>query len=200
MWLKICGMTTAAAVEAALASGVDAIGCVFAASVRRVTPQAAVLLTQAARGRAQCVAVMCHPTQAEVDEVVKVFRPDVLQSDAADFAVLRLPATLGRLPVLRSAAAVTEPLPRRLLFEGPRSGSGALSDWGAAAALARRAQLVLAGGLHADNVAAALAAVRPYGVDVSSGVELEPGVKDPQLIGRFVAAVRRAAAATKSEV
>jgi phosphoribosylanthranilate isomerase len=86
-------------------------------------------------------------------------------------------------------------LPPRLLFEGAVSGSGALSDWGAAAALARRAQLVLAGGLRVDNVAAALAAVRPYGVDVSSGVELEPGVKDPQLIGRFVAAVRRAAAA-----
>ena len=77
---------------------------------------------------------------------------------SADFAALRLPATLGVLPVLRSAAAAPEPLPPRILFEGPTSGSGALSDWGAAAELARRAQLMLAGGLHADNVAAALAA------------------------------------------
>ena len=86
-------------------------------------------------------------------------------------------------------------MPRRVLFEGPRSGSGAVSDWNAARDLARRTQLVLAGGLNAGNVAAAIAAVRPFGVDVSSGVELEPGIKNPLEIAGFVRAARAASGA-----
>src|SRR5207253_9809348 len=75
--------------------------------------------------------------------------------------------------------------------------------WNAARDLARRTQLVLAGGLNAGNVAAAIAAVRPFGVDVSSGVELEPGIKNPLEIASFVRAARAAsgaaAAAARSE-
>jgi phosphoribosylanthranilate isomerase len=195
MWIKVCGMTTAAAVSAALAAGADAIGFVFAESPRRLTPQAAAALAAPVRGRLCCVAVTCHPTQAVLDEIVSTFAPDLLQSDAADFAALRLPAALARLPVLRAGEAAPAALPRRMLFEGPASGTGALSDWDAARSLARRTELVLAGGLNAGNVAAALAAVEPYGVDVSSGVEKEPGVKSPAEISKFVAAVRAAARA-----
>jgi phosphoribosylanthranilate isomerase len=195
MWIKICGLTTAAAVDAALAAGVDALGFVFAASPRQLTPQAAVALARAARGRARCVAVMRHPSQGELDEVLSVFRPDLLQSDAADFTALRLPPSLGRLPVLRQAQAAAAALPQRVLFEGPASGSGTTSDWQAAHALARRTEVILAGGLHAGNVAAALAAVAPFGVDVSSGVEERPGMKSIERIAAFVSAVRAAAAA-----
>src|SRR5579863_4709878 len=129
MWIKICGLTTAAAVEAALAAGVDAIGFVFAASPRKLTPQAAVALALPARGRLRCVAVMRHPSQPEVDEVVDTFRPDLLQSDAADLSALRLPPALERLPVLRQGAPPPAVLPPRVLFEGPASGSGTPSDW-----------------------------------------------------------------------
>jgi phosphoribosylanthranilate isomerase len=195
MWIKICGLNTAAAVDAALAAGVDALGFVFAASPRQLTPQAALALARAARGRARCVAVMRHPSQGEVDEVVNVFGPDLLQSDAADFTALRLPPSLGRLPVLRQAQATAAALPRRVLFEGPASGSGTTSDWQAARALARRTQVILAGGLHAGNVATAIAAVAPFGVDVSSGVEERPGVKSAERIAAFVSAARAAAAA-----
>jgi phosphoribosylanthranilate isomerase len=195
MWIKICGMTAAAAVSAALDCGADAIGFVFAASPRRLTPQAAARLAAPARGRICCVAVTRHPTQAALDEILSTFAPDLLQSDAADFAALRLPATLARLPVVRAGEAAPAVVPPRLLFEGPASGSGALSDWDAACGLARRTELVLAGGLHAANVAAALAAVEPFGVDVSSGVESAPGVKSPGEIVKFVAAVRAAARA-----
>jgi len=190
MWVKICGMTTPAAVAAALEAGADAIGFVFAPSPRRLTPQAAAALARVARGRICCVAVTRRPTQAAVDEIVSSFAPDVLQSDAADLDSLRLPAQLARLPVVRAAEAAPEPLPQRVLFEGPASGAGQLSDWNAARALARRTQLILAGGLSAANVAAALAAVQPFGVDVSSGVETEPGVKSPAEIIAFVAAAR----------
>ena len=195
MWIKICGMTTAAAVSAALAAGADAIGFVFAESSRRLTPQAAAQLAAPVRGRICCVAVTRHPTQAALDEIVATFAPDLLQTDVADFITLRVPATLKRLPVLRAGEAAPAALPQRILFEGSASGSGALSDWEAARGLARRTELVLAGGLHAANVAAALAAVRPWGVDVSSGVESEPGVKSPAGIMKFVAAARAAARA-----
>jgi phosphoribosylanthranilate isomerase len=195
MWIKICGLTSTAAVTAALEHAVDALGFVFAESLRRVTPAQAAQLSRSARGRAPCVAVMRQPSQQLLDEVLAVFRPDVLQSDAADLATLRLPQTLALLPVLRAAPAAAGPLPPRLLFEGARSGSGHTADWSAAQALARRTQLVLAGGLNRGNVGAAIAAVRPFGVDVSSGVEEGPGVKSPAAIGDFVQAVRAAARA-----
>lgn len=192
MWIKICGMTTAAAVEAALEAHVDAIGFVFARSVRELTPESAAALAGPARGRVRCVAVTRHPTQAAVDEIVQLFAPDILQSDAEDFRTLRLPAALETLAVVRAGGTVPLPLPGRILFEGPASGRGAVSDWSAAAALARRTQLVLAGGLNALNVAAAIAQVQPFGVDVSSGVEELPGVKSPAAIVSFVEAVRGA--------
>jgi phosphoribosylanthranilate isomerase len=198
MWIKICGMTTAAAVSAALEAQVDAIGFVFSDSVRRLTPQTAAALARPARGRLRCVAVVRHPAQSEVDEIVATFKPDLLQTDAADFATLRLPARLTRLPVVRAGARLPAALPARVLFEGPASGTGILSDWNAARILARRTELVLAGGLHSGNVAAALAAVQPFGVDVSSGVEAEPGVKSAAEILKFVAAVATASAARDS--
>jgi len=193
MWIKICGMTTAEAVSTALALGVDALGFVFAPSPRQLTPQTAARLALPARGRVRCVAVTRHPSRQEIDDIVSGFSPDLLQSDAGDFATLRLPEDLARLPVVRAGGAVPTPLPGRILFEGPVSGIGSVSDWRAAASLARRSELVLAGGLDSGNVAAALAAVRPFGVDVSSGVESQPGRKSAAKIATFVRAVRAAA-------
>lgn len=191
MWIKICGLSSAAAVTAALALGVDALGFVFTESVRRVTAAQAAELARPARARARCVAVVRQPSQALVDEVLSVFRPDVLQGDAEELKALHLPAALELLPVVRAGGARIV-LPARILFEGARSGSGELADWPAARALARRTQLVLAGGLKASNVAAAIAAVQPFGVDVSSGVETSPGVKSPAAIESFVRAARGA--------
>jgi phosphoribosylanthranilate isomerase len=192
MWIKICGMTTPQAVAAAVAARVDAIGFVFAQSVRHVSSQRAHELAAPARGRARCVAVTRHPSQADLDEILTVFQPDVLQTDAADLQTLRLPAALEVLPVMRAGDAAPGKLPQRILFEGPVSGTGIAADWQTAQALARRTQLVLAGGLRRGNVAAAIAAVRPFGVDVSSGVEARPGVKSSLAIVQFVAAVRAA--------
>src|SRR5690349_5302780 len=162
MWIKICGMTTSEAVSAALEAGVDAVGFVFAPSPRRLTPRAAAALAQAVRGRLCCVAVTRRPTQADLDEIVSTFAPDLLQSDVADLAELRLPAGLAQLPVVRSTGAMPAPLPARILFEGPASGTGKVPDWSLAANLARRTELVLAGGLNVGNIAAALARVQPW--------------------------------------
>jgi phosphoribosylanthranilate isomerase len=121
-----------------------------------------------------------------------VFEPDTLQTDAEDFAVLRVPRDLELLPVVRAGTPPLQYLPPRLLFEGPVSGTGIACDWASAADVARRAQVILAGGLNAANVAEAVNAVRPFGVDVSSGVEARSGVKSPQKIAEFVAAARSA--------
>ena len=196
-WIKICGLTDAESVSAALEAGADAMGFVFAASVRRVDPQTAVRLATPARGRARCVAVTRHPDAASVQQILRQFAPDILQSDAGDFATLDLAAGCERLPVYRSGqmgvgARARRSLPSRLLFEGPVSGTGQVSDWHEAAALARQTALILAGGLHADNVGEAIGRVRPFGVDVSSGVESAPGRKSPQKIFDFVKAARAA--------
>jgi len=193
MWIKICGMTTPDAIATALEAGADAIGFVFAESPRQLTPEAAAQLARPARGRVRCVAVTRHPQQGALDEMLRVFRPDVLQTDDGDFAGLELPASLERLPVVRAGDGSPAHLPARILFEGPASGTGTTSDWSAARRLAARTQLVLAGGLDAANVGEAIAAVRPFGVDVSSGVEARPGVKSPLKIVQFVTAARAAA-------
>ena len=195
MWIKICGLTTPDAVAAALDAGVDAIGFVFAKSVRQVTPSQAVELAAPARGRVCCVAVTRHPTQQDIDPVIAIFKPDLIQTDAADFDSLQLPAQLARLPVFRGAPDdANTRFPGRILFEGATSGAGALSDWSVARKVARRTELILAGGLNPGNVAAAIEAVRPFGVDVSTGVEARPGVKSPAEIENFVRAVRSSCA------
>lgn len=191
-WVKVCGLTSAAAVEAAVAAGADAIGFVFAPSVRRVTPERAAELARTVRRQVACVAVTLHPTQQEVDEIVRGFRPDLLQSDAGDFAGLRLPNRLACLPVVRSGEPERADYPPRLLFEGPRSGTGQVGDWAQAATLALRTRLVLAGGLGPANVAGAIRAVRPWGVDASSGLESRPGEKSAERIHGFVQAARAA--------
>jgi phosphoribosylanthranilate isomerase len=192
-FIKICGMTTAEAVSTAMACEVDAVGFVFAASVRRLTTTNAAALAAPARGRIACVAVMRHPSRAEVLEILRDFKPDILQTDIDDIDALDLPGTLSVLPVVRPGPRAACALPRRILFEGPQSGSGATTDWDAAAELARDYQVILAGGLTPLNVGDAIRRVCPFGVDVSSGVESAPGRKSPEKIEKFVAAARRVA-------
>lgn len=190
--VKVCGMTDETAVQAALAAGADAIGFVFAPSVRRVSPAQAARLAQPARGRLLCVAVMQHPEAALVEEVLATFRPDVLQTDREDLAGIRLPPGVAAWPVLRGASAVRPDAGTHIVFEGPRSGTGKVADWNAARELAGHCRLILAGGLSPVNVAEAIAAVAPFGVDVSSGVEDAPGHKSPALVESFVSRARHA--------
>ena len=190
VWIKICGMTTPEAVAASLDAGVDAIGFVFAESIRQLTPAKAASLAAPARGRVLCTAVTRHPSQQVIDEILAVFKPDLLQTDAEDLPSLRIPPQLALLPVHRRWHGDEYSLSPRLLFEGLASGTGMPCDWVAAQHIARKSQLVLAGGLNAANVAAAIAEVRPFGVDVSSGVEERPGVKSQAAIARFVSAAR----------
>lgn len=191
MWVKICGMTTPAAVAAALEAGADALGFVFAESVRRVSLEVATQLARPARGRVRCVAVIRHATQQIFDAILAGFAPDMLQAEWSDLERLAVPRELGVLAVVRAGCEPPEPPPARILFEGPVSGTGVPCDWTRARALAHKTELVLAGGLNAGNVAEAIRIVRPFGVDVSSGVEEKPGIKSALEIGRFVEAARQ---------
>jgi phosphoribosylanthranilate isomerase len=194
MWIKICGITGADAVSAAADANVDAIGFVFAPSPRQVTPgQAAQLAALAPPG------ILRIAVAQQVDEICRILKPDYFQTDVEDLRELKIPAHIKVLPVVRFGRKTPNPLPGRMLFEGPSSGIGELADWGRAAELARQTELILAGGLSAQNVAEAIQAVRPFGVDVSSGVESEPGVKDPAKIHEFVRATRAAAARLESD-
>jgi phosphoribosylanthranilate isomerase len=195
-FIKVCGMTTPEAVSAALDCKVDAIGFVFAPSVREVTAQRANELAAPARRRIACVAVTRHPSREAVGAILREFKPDILQTDIEDLDALALPKELSVLPVVRPGPAGACAIPRRVLFEGPVSGSGQTTDWQQAAEFARHTEVILAGGLNASNVAEAIRTVRPFGVDVSSGVEEKPGIKSIRKIEQFVAAARAAALET----
>lgn len=191
LWIKICGLRTTAAIEVAAAEGANAVGFVFHdASPRNLPLAAARELQRAVPAGIERVAVFLHPSQALVDAALDAIEPDWLQTDVGDLSGLRLPEGVRVLPVLRDGALEEAALPGRILFEGARSGAGERADWRAAAALAGATQLVLAGGLHPANVAEAVRTVRPFGVDVSSGVERERGVKDAALVREFIRAAR----------
>lgn len=189
-WIKVCGITTPEAVNAAAGAGVDAIGFVFAESPRRVTPERAFRLAAPVRGRIACCAVVRRTSQAEVDEILRMLRPDMLQVDVGELGALELPRTLQVLPVASTRAPPPEAPPRQLLLERPPTDDGAGWDEAGIRALARRTRLVLAGGLDAGNVGRLVRTLVPWGVDVSRGVEIAPGIKGHDLIRRFAQAAR----------
>ncbi len=190
--IKICGLTSSDAVEAAVEAGADAIGFVFAESARRVSPATAGRLAAGVPPGTVKIAVMRHPSQDDVDRVMDHLEPEFLQTDAEDYDQITLVGTCRPLPVYRAGRSLPDRLPRLMLFEGPLSGSGEVADWEEARKLALETRVVLAGGLKPENVEAAMRTVRPYGVDVSSGVESAPGVKSARLIRSFIEAVHQA--------
>lgn len=191
--VKICGLKSAADVEAAVNAGADAIGFVFAESVRRVTPAEAADAASAAPDDVLRVAVMKHPANEEWQAVLDDFAPDVLQTDAEDYAALDVPDSVRRWPVYREGKVVdTDGLPAEFLYEGAKSGIGQTVDWSRAGVVAGSGRMILAGGLSAANVAEAIGTVKPWGVDTSSGVEGELGRKDAEKIRQFIDAARAA--------
>jgi len=200
LWIKICGLRTREAIEAAANAGADAVGFVFHdASPRNLSLEEARALQRAVPAGVERVAVFMHPGQARLDAVLAAIEPDWVQTDASDLAELSLPAGQRVLPVLRGAAQRLGSLPSRCLFESSSSGSGERADWIAAVRVARMTELILAGGLDPSNVGEAVRAVRPFGVDVSSGVESSRGVKDAARIREFIRAARAAEQALVAE-
>ncbi len=192
--VKICGLTDSEGVSAAIEAGADALGFVFyEKSPRNLGIEEAVELIALVPQDVLKVAVMLHPDANVCAEILQELFPDVLQTDADDFSYLEVPDSVECWPVIReNTVGETEGLPSRFVYEGQSSGQGDPVDWQKAATYAVQGDMILAGGLDADNIAEAIAMVRPWAVDVSSAVESSPGRKDPDKIAAFVAAARAA--------
>lgn len=196
MRIKICGITDGAAARAAATAGADAIGFVFAESPRRIVPAEARRIAEDLPVSMERVAVFRLPHADDVVRVLDAFDADRVQCEPraaildAAFAGLLLPVLHDGEALEREANALPAGQPVLLEAAG-RGGRGMRPDWQRAARLARSRPTMLAGGLGPANVGEAIRTVRPWGVDVSSGVESAPGVKSPDLIAAFVAAVRQ---------
>lgn len=210
--VKICGITTAEAAGAAAAAGADALGFVFAFpdSPRCIAVEEACEIAAQLDPFVTRVAVFRHPDVTAVSDVLSAFRPDVVQCEPSADVLAAVAGQATFLPVYhdgadlidRAARLVAEsPSKPAILLEAPGvGGRGLAPDWGRAAEVAGSTHLILAGGLRPDNVAGAIRAVRPAGVDVSSGVESAPGSKDPDLIAEFITAVRTVEQTLEQEI
>lgn len=196
--IKVCGLTSAAAIETAVDAGVDAIGLVMSPSPRQVDQHQAKELMALLPPWVASVIVTRQPPPDFVATVLAELVPTWWQSDWADIDGQELPNGTRALPVIREGEQ-TQALPPWFVYEGAQSGQGATINWQKAAGLARRGRLILAGGLDPDNVGDAIRAVRPFAVDVSSGVESARGVKDAGRIRAFVEAVRQSESAIELE-
>jgi len=209
---KICGVRTPEAVRAALDGGAAFLGLVFfEKSPRHLALEAAARLVEPVRGRGvKIVALTVDATDAEVDRIVQGLRPDLLQlhgkespARTREIAVRTGLGVIKALPVSEpadlAAAAAYESVVEHLMFDAkppkdaPRPGGmGAAFDWTLLSGRRFRRPWFLAGGLDPWNVADAVARSGAPLVDVSSGVERGPGLKDPALIKAFLDAARKA--------
>jgi phosphoribosylanthranilate isomerase len=207
--VKICGVRTPAILDAAVSAGADYVGLVlFSKSPRNLSLEQAAGLAKAARDRVRSVAVMVDPDDDLIDAVAERIRPDILQLHGTETPdrVAALKARTG-LPAIKAipvseaadvALAGAYEAADQILFDAKAApgamlpgGNGVVFEW---SILTRaRTPFALSGGLHPGNVADAVRQTGAAMVDVSSGVETAPGVKDASLITQFVAAARGAA-------
>ncbi len=210
--VKICGINEPRAMDAALDAGADLVGLVFfPASPRAVSLANAAGLAARARGRALVVALTVDADDTLLSRIVTEVSPDILQlhgsESPARVAEIRKRFTRPLMKAITvaeaadlSAVASYTAVADRLLFDArpPKDatrpgGHGRAFDWTLLSRIERKKPIMLSGGLTPENVADAIRIVRPDAVDVSSGVESAPGVKDASKIKAFVAAARKAA-------
>lgn len=211
--VKICGLTDADEAAACAALGADAIGLVFyPPSPRHVSVARAARIVAALPPGVTAVGVFVDPAPALLADIIVRCRLGAVQLHGAESQVLidRLRNGFNGL-ILKALFAAKAPRlvdagryhGAAFLVEcgrGSQPGGNALAwEWGAVADFARRHPILLAGGLDPDNVGRAIAAARPDGVDVSSGVEAAPGRKDLDRVARFVDAVRQSGALYEAE-
>jgi len=197
--VKVCGLTRAADVALLGELAVDAVGFIFAArSKRALSLAAAQQLATAAPAQLTRVGVFVDASLAELKAAQSAAGLHLLQlhgvipEGVAAWAAARGVGLIRALSFEPSAPPLLPPVApfAALLLDGPEAGSGRAFDWQGAAALRAKRGWVLAGGLHPDNVAEALHALRPGAVDVASGVESAPGVKSSSALRAFMQAVR----------
>jgi len=213
--IKICGLSTPETLDVALGAGADMVGFVrFPKSPRHVSLDLGHRLSLQARGRAQRVVLLVNPGDEDIAQAIEALNPDLIQLHGSEsperVAEIR---SMVKRPVMKalgiaeaSDLQALQPYAGgvdRILLDAkpPRTahalpgGNGIAFDWRLLNGLDRKLSFMLSGGLDPDNVAEAIRLTRPQAVDVSSGVESGPGLKDPARIEAFIRAARTAFAA-----
>jgi phosphoribosylanthranilate isomerase len=201
MFVKVCGITRLTDALHAVEQGATAIGFVFwPRSPRGVTVERAAEISAGLPSHVMRVGVFVNEPVESIRAIAERTRLTAVQlhgdeppayADALDWPVLRA-VSVADLDYASEAWAPETALLVDNIDPVRRGGTGAVIDWSQAAAVAQTRRIVLAGGLTPDNVASAIRAVRPFGVDVSSGVEASPGVKDFEKVTQFIANARLA--------
>ncbi|MEB2311371.1 MAG: phosphoribosylanthranilate isomerase [Sorangiineae bacterium] len=203
MWIKICGVTTVGDALLAAESGADALGLNFIEGSPRALDRAtARRVADAVRGRVELIGVVADLATEQARALLAELALDALQlhghePPSAVAALLPRAYQAVRIGGPEDAARAAGYGGERLLCDarvaGALGGTGASFDWALVRGLARQRRVIVAGGLTPDNVARAIAAVEPFGVDVASGVEASPRQKDAERVRRFIERARQAA-------
>jgi len=201
VWIKVCGITNSEDALAAAELGADAIGFVFSASPRQISPEAAREIIKTLPSLVHTVGVFVDEDPEKVASTADSCDLDLLQFHGKETAsycreferrVIKAVRVQNEddLEVCSEYVGVVEAFLLDTYVAGQPGGTGVTFDWGIAHAARKYGRIILAGGLNPDNVAAAIRAAEPYGVDASSGLEQRPGVKDHARIAHFIQAVR----------
>lgn len=199
MFVKICGITRHEDAAAAVAEGANALGFVFwPGSPRFIEPSRAREIVETLPPFVAAVGVFVNQPAGHVIRVAGLARLSVVQlhGDEDEAMAAGIPLPVIKAVSARGGTFADRPWPERVMLlvdaDDPirRGGTGVTADWAVAAALARTRRVLLAGGLGPDNVAEAIERVRPFGIDVSSGIEVSPGVKDRTRLAALFEAIR----------
>jgi len=195
--VKICGICDAGAADAAAEAGADLLGFHFCSSPRRVTPEEAKAIVDAIDVRPRIVGVFIDQDPEEVRQIAEFVGLDMLQlhgSEAPGFEAGRpvMKVIKVRDGIVPDASAWPDPIMLDSWSSDQRGGTGRTWRWDAARELIKRRRVFVAGGLEPGNVGTVVNDFKPFGVDVSSGVESKLRVKDPEKIRAFIRAVRLA--------
>ena len=196
-WIKICGITSEADALLCVGLGADAIGVIFAPSPRQVSLQVASDIVRRVPEETLVVGVFRDEAPVRVVDIANKVGLRAVQLHGSE-SRHDVAYVAERITTVIKAFPATSPLISHfdeyhadlLLVDGPSPGSGQVFDWRLAEGVADRERLIVSGGLHADNVVGAIEQLHPFGVDVASGVESSPGVKDPLRVRAFIEAVR----------
>jgi phosphoribosylanthranilate isomerase len=204
MYVKVCGLSTEESVRVAIEAGADAVGVVMSVrSPRNVDRDTAARVVRAAHEAdpgVDTVLVVNDLDAVQAASAAREIGADVVQLHGPAYGQDEFDAAARIVPRLwRATSLKHDPQPRlgaydeeRLLLDAPKPGSGTTWDLSALTRVRPEGEWLLAGGLHPDNVARAIREAQPWGVDVSSGVESAPGVKDLERIEAFVRAAKSA--------
>ena len=204
MFVKICGVTSVDDALLAVALGADSVGLNFVSgSVRQIAPTRGRDIATRLPAETLTVGIFRNEAKERVVDIVHTAGLKAAQLHGnetpaeVEWVAARVPTVIKAVVAGSEQAARADEFPTPLiLVDAPRAGSGEVFDWELARSLPADRHILLAGGLNPDNVADAIEAVKPWGVDVASGVERDPGRKDPSALRRFIQNAKHAGGET----